>query len=507
MKNILGNDGVKSILRVLSGGIGFLFLFLGLGFLIMPELFATALFAETTRAVGINSLRGDFGALFLGMSFFCLLGALSSHRWLLLVPIVFLVLVVTGRLTSLVVDDLPMVMAGTLVSELVFVLVLSLSVISFSINSGAQESPPVLKTVFSRRFLVVLGVVVLVVAGAFLARRQIGMRLYTRLADRALAENMIEKLPDGLHVGLAGTGSPLPDAKRTAACTFVLAGKDLFIIDSGPGSTLNLELMRVPLGNIQAVLLTHLHSDHIAGLGELMLKAWTGGARTEPLKILGPEGVDTVVQGFNQAFSLDAGFRFAHHGAAVAPLEGTGGSPETIDLFDQDKAAVVFRTPDLKVTAFLVDHRPVEPALGYRFDYKGRSVVISGDTLPSESLRRQAERVDLLLHEALQPDMLRVLNQAANRSGMSGREILAKVTSDILTYHTFPEEAARIARDENVRHLVLYHIVPPIRMAIFHSAFLGDSRKYYDGPITVGVEGMLFSMPPHSTKIRKKWLL
>ena len=504
MKNILGNDRVESLLRILSGIIGFIFLMMGLGFLILPEIVATTLFfAETARAVGINSLRGDFGALFLGMSFFCLLGVFSAHRWLLLVPIVFLALVIVGRLTSFFVDGLPMVMAGAFVSELVFLSVLTLSVISYSFSSKAQKIPPTLKTVFNLRFLVVLGIVIIVVAGAFTASRQIGMRLWNALAARSVRQNMIGELPDGLHVGLAGTGSPLPDRKRKGACTFVMAGKHLFVIDSGPGSTLNLELMRVPLDNIQAVLLTHLHSDHIGGLGELMLKAWTGGARTEPLKIIGPEGVDSVVQGFNQAYSLDAGFRFAHHGPTVANLEGAGGTPETIKVLDETKGTVVFQTGDLKVTAFLVDHRPVEPAFGYRFDYKGRSVVISGDTLPCESLRRQAEGVDLLLHEALQPEMLRTISQ----SGITRSNVIAKVTTDILTYHTFSEEAARIARDANVRHLVLFHVIPPTPMAFFNSAFLGDSRDYYDGPITVGVDGMLFSMPPNTTKIFKKWLL
>jgi ribonuclease Z len=261
--------------------------------------------------------------------------------------------------------------------------------------------------------------------------------------------------------------------------------------------------MRVPLDNIQAVLLTHLHSDHIGGLGELMLKAWTGGARTEPLKIIGPDGVDRVVQGFNQAYSMDAGFRYAHHGPAVANLEGAGGSPEAIKKIDEHEGTIVFQTGDLKVTAFPVDHRPVEPAFGYRFDYKGRSMVISGDTLPCESLRRQAEGVDLLLHDAMQPEMLRIISQA----GVTGNKVLAQVATDILTYHAFPEEAARIARDANVRHLVLFHIIPPTPVAFFNAAFLGDSGKYFDGPITVGVDGMLFSMPPNSTKILKKWSL
>lgn len=504
MTNKLGIDLVESVLRVLSGAIGFIFLMMGLSFLIWPEIVATTLFfADTARAVGINSLRGDFGALFLGMGFFCLLGVFSVHRWLLLVPIVFLGLVILGRLTSFVVDDLPMVMAGALVSELIFLTVLTLSLVTYSFSSRAQKSPPAWKTVFNLRLLLVFAIVIVIVAGAFTANQQIGMRLWNGLASRSMKQNMIGELPDGLHVGLVGTGSPLPDRKRKGVCTFVMAGKHLFIVDSGPGSTLNLELMRVPLDNIQAILLTHLHSDHIGGLGELMLKAWTGGARTDPLKIIGPEGVDSVVQGFNQAYSLDAGFRFAHHGPTVANPKGTGGSPETIDVLDETKGTVFFQTSDLKVTAFLVDHRPVEPAFGYRFDYKGRSVVISGDTLPCESLRRQAKGVDLLLHEALQPEMLRIISQASDARS----RVVAQVATDILTYHTFPEEAARIARDANVRHLVLFHIIPPTPMAFFNATFLGDAGKYYDGPITVGVDGLLFSMPPNSTKILKKWLL
>lgn len=164
----------------------------------------------------------------------------------------------------------------------------------------------------------------------------------------------------------------------------------------------------------------------------------------------------------------------------------------------------MFQNDDLKVTAFLVDHRPVEPAFGYRFDYKGRSVVISGDTLPDETLRNQAQDVDLLLHEVLDPEMLLAMNQAAARSG---RTVARNVTHDILTYHTFPEEAARIARDVNTRHLVFYHFIPPVPMSILHPAFLGDSRKYFDGPITMGAEGMVFSLPPDSNRIERGWLL
>jgi ribonuclease Z len=506
MKAILGTPRVEVALRWLATAVGALMLLMGIGFLVMPELLATGfLAAEPARAVGINSLRGDFGGLFLGMGLFVLVGTLARHPRLLLVPMVFLVLIVTGRLISVIVDDLPVVTKGALASELLFLAVLGLSMRASSARqqslahrAGHTVMPPL-------RMVAVLGlVVVVIVVGAFQVQRQIGLRLLGAAASSLLQSNGLEGIPDGLHVGLAGTGAPLPEHRRHGVSTFVLAGKHLFIVDAGPGSTKALELMRLPLGDIQAVLLTHVHSDHIGGLGELMLKAWTRGARQQPLKVLGPEGVDQVVQGFNMAYAIDTDLRIAHHPPTIAAPEGAGAMAVTIRSFDADGAATIFEAPGLKVTAFLVDHRPAEPAVGFRFDYKGRSLVISGDTLPSETLRRQAQRADILLHEALQPEMLQIMHDAALRAGQANT---AQLTSDILTYHTFPEEVARIARDAHVRQVVLHHFLPQVPMRILHSAFLGDARKIFGGKITMGVEGMLLSLPPNSADVRRGWLL
>ena len=506
MKAILGTPRVEVALRWLATAVGTLLLLMGIGFLVMPELLATGILAaEPARAVGINSLRGDFGGLFLGMGLFVLVGTLTRHPTLLLVPIVFLILIVTGRLISVIVDDLPVVTKGALTSELLFLSVLGLSMRASAISQQNLAHRSVSAVTTCLRMVVVLGVVVVViVVGAFQAQRQIGLRLLGAVAGSQLQSNGLDGIPDGLHVGLAGTGAPLPEHRRHGVCTFVLAGKHLFIVDSGPGSTKTLELMRLPLGNIEAVLLTHMHSDHIGGLGELMLKAWTRGARQQPLKVLGPDGVDQVVQGFNMAYAIDTDLRIAHHPPTIAAPDGAGAMAETIRSFDADGAATIFEAPGLKVTAFLVDHRPAAPAVGYRFDYKGRSIVISGDTLPSESLRRQAQGADILLHEALQPEMLQIIHDAAVRGGQPNA---AQLASDIQTYHTFPEEVARIARDAHVRQVVLHHFLPQVPMRIFHSAFLGDARKIFRGPITMGVEGMLLSLPPESPGVRLGWLL
>jgi ribonuclease Z len=505
LKSILGAPRVDFALRVLAGAVGVLFLLIGLGFLIMPELIATALFAaEPARAVGISALRGDFGGLFLGMSLFTLVGILTRRRWLLLVPIAFVALIVMGRVTSVIVDDLPLVTGRALASELLFLGILILSMRSSSLRPDVESRPATHTPAALKRAALGVGVLALVVAGAFQVQRQIGLRIFTAAANRMSGANRLDGLPDGLHVGLAGTGSPLPDQRRNGACSFVLAGKHLFIVDSGPGSTRTLELMRLPFKDVEAVLLTHVHSDHIGGLGELMLKAWTRGPRTKPLKVVGPTGVEKVVEGFNMAFALDTGFRVAHHPPTLAAPEGAGGTAEIVTSFDSNGAAVVFEAPDLKVSAFLVDHRPVKPAFGYRFDYKGRSLVISGDTLPSESLRRQAQGADILLHEALQPEMLQIIHDAGLRGGQPNQ---AQLATDILSYHTFPEEVARIARDANVRHVVFHHFLPQVSMRIFHSAFLGDTRNIFSGPVSMGVEGMMFSLPAETPDIDLRWLL
>ncbi len=124
------------------------------------------------------------------------------------------------------------------------------------------------------------------------------------VTSKMASKNVVRE--DGLYVGLAGTGSPMPDANRTGPCIVVQAGTQLFIVDAGSGSARNVRLMNFPLGGTDALLLTHFHSDHITDLGEMALQRWAGGSTTEPLEVIGPVGVDEVVAGFNLAYTLDA---------------------------------------------------------------------------------------------------------------------------------------------------------------------------------------------------------
>ncbi len=343
--------------------------------------------------------------------------------------------------------------------------------------------------------LFVLAGVALAVAAALLFKRSLGEAIYQRAVERRVAGNALD-LPDGLHLALCGTGSPLPDARRAGPCAAVIAGGRTFVVDAGEGAARNLNRMGVDLGALDGVLLTHFHSDHIDGLGPLALLHWTQGTAKEPLALYGPEGVEQVAEGFDRAYAQDKSYRIAHHGTAIVPESGGGVRAVAFPL--PAGPVPIYRRDGLTITAFPVTHGPVSPAVGYRFDYRGRSLVISGDTSQSAVLETVARGADLLLHEALQPRLVGALTRALDAHGQPHT---ATITRDILDYHTTPAQAAESARRAGVRQLVLTHIVPQIPSRLFYPAFLGDAADRFDGPITVGEDGMLFSLLPGSEEI------
>lgn len=346
--------------------------------------------------------------------------------------------------------------------------------------------------------LVLIGLVAVVLAGAWLMRGKLATAAMERTYLRVMAADPYAGLPDGLHVGLCGSGSPMPDPTRAGPCTVVLAGKKLFVVDAGAGSTKNLSLMNLPPARVNAVLLTHFHSDHIDGLGELMLQRWASGPNISPLPIYGPTGVDQVVAGFQAAYVLDSGYRVAHHGPTVVPPSGFGGAAHPFEAQPNLPNVTVIDEPDLKVIAFPVHHNPVEPAVGYLFIYKDRRVVISGDTAASPRLEAAAKGADLLVHEGLSPELVGLQRKAALATG---RVNLAAIFHDILSYHTTPEQAAGIAQRAGVKSLLFTHVIPPLPVRALEGPFLGKSREIFKGPIRVGHDGDLMSLPAGSTEI------
>jgi ribonuclease Z len=324
------------------------------------------------------------------------------------------------------------------------------------------------------------------------------LRLVGDQVEKNLTFDLPASLPDGLHVLVCGAGGPLPDRKRSSACLLVIAGETVFMVDAGSSSARNMALAGLQPGRIERVFLTHFHSDHFDGLGEVATLRWAQGSWAEPLPVHGPDGVAEIVGGLNLAYRRDQTYRTAHHGLDLTSPASHGLSATAFRAPSVGDAPVVFEAGDLRVTAFAVDHHPVDPAIGYRVEYKGRSIAISGDTSKSDNLIAQSQGVDVLFHEALSKRLVGVMNQSAQNVGDS---TMAKITADILDYHASPVEAAESAAEANASALVIYHVVPPLPLAPMERIFKAGMSDAYDGPIEISVDGTFISLPAGSDEI------
>ena len=242
---------------------------------------------------------------------------------------------------------------------------------------------------------------------------------------------------------------------------------------------------------MSAILLTHFHSDHIGDQGEALMQSWAAG-RSHKLNVYGPPGVEQVVAGFELAYSLDTGYRVQHHGEEWMPRAAAGPIAQPIKLKSDEAAALVFERNGLKVTAFKVEHNPARPAYGYRFEYRGRIVVVSGDTARSENLARHAAGADLLIHDVIAKNLLRMASSNFDRAGNKRR---AKMSRDIVTYHASPLEVAAIAASARVETLVFTHMVPPPNSPQIEQALLQGVSDIFKGKVVIGTDGMRFHLP------------
>lgn len=348
---------------------------------------------------------------------------------------------------------------------------------------------------------IVLGLIVIAaVFGGILA--VFGERIILATAKKQVIKNLsgqtFAKYKQGLNVVLCGAGSPLPDPTRAGPCVAVIAGDEVMIFDVGGGAVRNLVPFGIPPGKVSRVFLTHFHSDHIDGLGELLLQRWVGASHKVALPVHGPEGVQAIVSGLETAYAQDSHYRVVHHGEAIIPASGFGGTALPFLLPPVGTSMRVLDQNGVLVTAFAVDHGPVSPAVGYRIEYKGRSVVISGDTRKSSNLQKFAQNSDLLVHEALNSELVDVITAGAVDVGDSK---LAQITRDIHNYHTTPVEAAEVAAAASAKHLLFYHIVPALPVKPLERLFIKGVAQVYKGGVTVGRDGTWVQLPPQTSEI------
>ena len=294
---------------------------------------------------------------------------------------------------------------------------------------------------------------------------------------------------DSLKVVVCGSRSPLPSPGRAESCVLVEAGNDIYIFDLGNGSVNNLTQYQIPWPNLKAVLITHMHSDHMADLPDAHLQSWIQG-RTAPLKVYGPEGINLVTKGFELAYSADYQYRSDHHGDDMLPMSIAGF--DAIQIIDNQ--LIPNDTPGLEILPFVVDHYPVNSAFGFKISYKGRTLVISGDTIHDGSVQKYSKDVDLLVHSAISIDIVERMRSLAPIPQMD------KILLDIQDYHTTIKEAGEISRDANVKHLLIYHSIPTPRNKIMEDVFFRPLVGVFDD-YTLSDDGTRVIMPVGSDEV------
>lgn len=486
---------MEKLTRALVTVYGVLFAALGLGFWIAPTVLAQRFNIEGLGISGLSTIRADMGGLFLTLSALCLLGVWTRRRSLLIAAALMLTAIVVGRLIGWAASGELTGLAGMLAVEIVGVAVLAAHVRTLKLWPDGPPPRFLKGLAFTAAVVLVLGGL-LAIAGHTPAVQD---RLFARAAQVQIGRDNAGLLADGaLRVALCGTGSPLP-SPRAKACVAVMAGGKIYIVDSGPESTENLMAWGIPLDRVAGVFLTHFHSDHIGELGELNLQTWVAG-RKAPMAVYGGPGVEQVVAGFNAAYAQDDVYRTAHHTAQILPTATSRMVAHPVAMpAGQARTAVAYDDGQMKITAIETNHAPVSPAYAYRFDYKGRSVVITGDTTADPRLVAASRGADVLFSEALNRDMVRTLEKNARGAQ---RERIAHIMADIQDYHISPHEAADVANKAGVKLLVLYHLIPAPDNFMLRRIFTRGMDGARHGDWDMAEDGSLYTLPVGSSDFR-----
>ena len=281
-----------------------------------------------------------------------------------------------------------------------------------------------------------------------------------------------------IDVTLLGTGSPIPDPHRAGPSTLVQAGDENYLVDAGRGVLMRLAGAGCAPTMLTAVLLTHLHSDHITDLNDVITSSWALNMDDpKPLRIVGPEGTKETVARILHFLDLDIGYRLAHHDDLNEPPQ--------VEVTEITKGSLDLST-SVSISTAPTDHRPVDPTIAFRFDYQESSVVVAGDTIPCTDLDQLCNGAKALVHTAIRKDIIETLP--------------LQRAKDILNYHSSVEEAAETAQRAGMETLILTHYVPGIPPAEneFHELVVQQWRdraaENFSGKIEIGDDLLKISL-------------
>jgi ribonuclease BN (tRNA processing enzyme) len=269
---------------------------------------------------------------------------------------------------------------------------------------------------------------------------------------------------------LLGTGGgPRPRAASSASAQVIVCNNVAYVIDCGDGVARQMAFAGVPLSTLRHIFVTHQHSDHNADYGNLIWLAWAAGLRTR-VDTWGPPPLAKMTRLFFEMNAYDIDTRIANEGRVpLVPL---------VNVHEIEQGGLVMRDENVKVTATLVDHPPVVPAFAYRVDAADRSIVISGDTRPSDNLIALARGADVLVHSVLYvPAVDRLVARVPNATALK---------ASIIAHQTSAEAAGRVAQAAGVKTLVLSHLVPPDDPEVTEQMWIDAARVHFRGVVIVG---------------------
>jgi len=274
-----------------------------------------------------------------------------------------------------------------------------------------------------------------------------------------------------MQVIILGSGSPLPDPQRAGPSTLVRTSVGDFLFDCGRGVLMRAAAAGSGAGAFRAVLLTHLHSDHITDLNDIYTSRWVTSFQPNPLPVYGPPGTAALLGAIHSMLEPDVGYRLAHHEDLQWPPSAT---------VTEVEVGVVLEEGTVRITAAPTDHAPVRPTVGYRIDDAGQSVVIAGDTVPCAGLDALSTGAGVLVHTVVRPDLIEQFG-------------LPRL-SDVLDYHSSVAQAAQTAARNGVGTLLLTHLVPAPAPGT-EQEWLDLAAAQFGGPILLATDLLTVDAP------------